>query len=483
VHYTKLKALKGLTRTYKLMGKKEDHIKASEQLARYAKSKFLKNKKNPQYVELVHDTYLDLARANWTLGNVRLAKKTLAIITRLIKGKYSLAKIYWIYGRMSEEQQDFKKAIKWYNVALLDNPNTVMKEDLLWSKAWNLRKIKNFKDAINIYEELIQLEVSEDNKSKYKFWLAKTLKDMKDFSRADNFFEDAIADDPLGYYGLLAHRETHEVLKLPTANRKIASEIVTHEDKQQANKYLDTIYLDWLISLGETEISDNFLDHIMMKMNKKDYVTNEEWLAIFHYYAKSGSYLRLFSQLAVIPPEQRKTILAENPNLIFPKPFYEEVAISAQKFGISAEYIYSIMRQESAFNPKARSHMDAFGLMQLLPKVARKYARENNIPFRKAEDLYNPKTSIELGAAHLRQLWDNYDGRFILATASYNANKVAIKNWLCTRFRGDPLEFIEDIPYEETKKYIKLVLRNLIFYKIVNSPDKVISFPNWALNI
>ena len=172
-----------------------------------------------------------------------------------------------------------------------------------------------------------------------------------------------------------------------------------------------------------------------------------------------------------------------NPQLIFPKPYYEHVTESANRFGISPEFIYSIMRQESAFDPRARSHMDAFGLMQLIPKVAQKSAEAFNIRFEKPEDLYDPQTSISLGAAHLRHLWDKYSGQLILATASYNANEKAITGWLKTRYRGDTLEFIEDIPYEETRNYIKLVLRNLVFYQVVNSSEKVVSFPEWALNL
>ncbi|MBK7843224.1 MAG: hypothetical protein IPJ71_05935 [Bdellovibrionales bacterium] len=57
----------------------------------------------------------------------------------------------------------------------------------------------------------------------------------------------------------------------------------------------------------------------------------------------------------------------------------------------------------------------------------------------------------------------------------------AINNWVRTRFRGDILEFIEDIPYEETRSYVRLVLRNLVFYSLINSGGKAISFPEWTL--
>ena len=141
------------------------------------------------------------------------------------------------------------------------------------------------------------------------------------------------------------------------------------------------------------------------------------------------------------------------------------------------------MRQESAFNPDARSHMDAFGLMQLIPQVAKASARANAINYKKPEDLYKPHINIPLGSAHLRKLWDHYNGQLVLTVASYNASQKAIAGWLKTRFRGDSLEFIEDIPYEETRNYVKLVLRNMITYQAISSSKNGVEFPEWALRI
>ncbi|MCB9026074.1 MAG: transglycosylase SLT domain-containing protein [Bdellovibrionaceae bacterium] len=480
-HYNRIKALTGISRTYKIMGEKEKHIKSANDLAIYTKSKFLKDKK--KYAELLHDNYLSLARANWTQGHVQLANKTLNIMIKLLKNYFPLSQVYLTKARMSEETSNFKAAIDWLNKSYSEDTSTEQKEIILWHLAWNLKKLDRFQESVVTFHKLLKLEPPSDNKAKYTFWLAKTLKQMKKFEDADELFEDTIIDDPYGYYGLLAHNETHNLLKLPYIDRSMASDTVTTNDKKTLSKYLDTKYLDWLISLDEYEITESYLDFSMSLMKKKDFIETTEWLALFHYYAKSGNFLKLFEQIGKIPAEQRKILLSENPELIFPKPFYNEVFSAAQKFGISVEYIYSIMRQESAFNPKARSHMDAFGLMQLLPEVANKYAKTNKIELTKAEDLFQPQVSIPLGAAHLRELWDKYNGRFILATASYNANDKAIQNWIKTRYRGDSLEFIEDIPYKETQSYIKLVMRNLIFYNIVNSSNKIVSFPSWALEI
>jgi soluble lytic murein transglycosylase len=159
------------------------------------------------------------------------------------------------------------------------------------------------------------------------------------------------------------------------------------------------------------------------------------------------------------------------------------VASAASKSGVPAELLYSIMRQESSFNPEARSPADAFGLMQLLPSVAEHASARAEVAFEKPEDLYRPEINVPLGAAFLRELLDRWGGQIVLAAASYNANERAIHAWLRTRFHGDPLAFIEEIPYDETRGYVKLVARNFIFYSRLSEPSKESDFPVDVLSV
>jgi soluble lytic murein transglycosylase len=96
-------------------------------------------------------------------------------------------------------------------------------------------------------------------------------------------------------------------------------------------------------------------------------------------------------------------------------------------------------------------------------------------------DLLEPAINIPMGAAFLRQLLDHWNGQILLATASYNGGEGAVKNWVEKRFKGNMLQFIEDIPYQETRDYVKLVLRNFINYLRLNSPKSEIMFPEWTL--
>ena len=206
-------------------------------------------------------------------------------------------------------------------------------------------------------------------------------------------------------------------------------------------------------------------------------------MQLLKYDAHAGLYIKLYENLTQISVEQRNSILANNPELLFPRPFEDQVRQAAGELKVEPELIYAIMRQESAFNPKARSPADAFGLMQILPEIAQTLGKKYDIAFNRNEDLYDSGTNIRFGAALLREQLDKYHDQFILAVASYNANDQAIQNWMDMRFHGDALEFVEDIPYEETRGYVRLVMRNLVFYRLLASKDPAMPFPQWVLKL
>jgi soluble lytic murein transglycosylase len=125
---------------------------------------------------------------------------------------------------------------------------------------------------------------------------------------------------------------------------------------------------------------------------------------------------------------------------------------------------HSLMRQESLFNAKALSHMGAMGLMQLMPKTAKETAKRHKIKYR---DLFCPNNSLTIGQAHIKDLVKDFDGDLVLAIASYNAGKTPILEWIETM--GHPkdigyVQWIEMIPYYETRNYVQRVLENMNMY-------------------
>lgn len=154
--------------------------------------------------------------------------------------------------------------------------------------------------------------------------------------------------------------------------------------------------------------------------------------------------------------------------LLFPLRYWDFVASQADRTGMDPILILGLIRQESAFDEKARSRSDARGLMQILPSTGRMLARAARIRNYNAGKLFDPETNILLGTRHLASLLDKY-GNLELALAAYNAGASRVDRWINIFGRDDPAQFVEQIPFSETRNYVKQVLSNKALYERMRS--------------
>ena len=165
------------------------------------------------------------------------------------------------------------------------------------------------------------------------------------------------------------------------------------------------------------------------------------------------------SQLQTAPGGKNRTSW----ECVFPEPYAESVRAGAGAARIEPELIWSVMRQESAFDPDVVSPARAVGLMQLLPETATKTAANNHLKHDDSK-LVSPAQSIMLGALYLRELLDKLHQNAALSVAAYNAGPEAIQRWL-GHAKGETIDvFIEAIPFVETRGYVARVMGNLARY-------------------
>ena len=158
--------------------------------------------------------------------------------------------------------------------------------------------------------------------------------------------------------------------------------------------------------------------------------------------------------------------LFDDYQVLYPRPFDKEVRAAAQLTELSETFIYSVLRQESIYQPDAQSSAGARGAMQLLPETARITARRwpqiaQSVPDTK--DLFNPAANIYIGAAKLRDMLNRFDNKVAVALAAYNAGPGAAQRWLPER-RLEVDIWIENIPYNETRTYVQRIhWHNVVF--------------------
>jgi soluble lytic murein transglycosylase len=146
----------------------------------------------------------------------------------------------------------------------------------------------------------------------------------------------------------------------------------------------------------------------------------------------------------------------------FPTPFRQDVVAAARRIGLDPAYVYGLIRQESRFIMDARSHVGASGLMQLMPATARWTAKKIGLDF-KPEMINDREVNLKLGTAYLKLVLDDFGGSAAMAAAAYNAGPSRPRRW-----REGPLmevaAWAENIPFNETRDYVKKVLSNATVY-------------------
>ncbi|MEZ4288034.1 MAG: lytic transglycosylase domain-containing protein [Polyangiales bacterium] len=155
---------------------------------------------------------------------------------------------------------------------------------------------------------------------------------------------------------------------------------------------------------------------------------------------------------------------------VYPTPWNRAVMEAIKDRTPSSWLVYATMRQESGYNPNAISRVGAIGLLQLMPATAERVAQRIGVDFRK-ELLFDPSTNIRLGVDEMADLLDEFDGQFVLSIASYNAGTHRVRAWWET-YRGDQIdEFVESIPFDETRNYVRRVISHLLVYRAMEAPN------------
>jgi len=138
---------------------------------------------------------------------------------------------------------------------------------------------------------------------------------------------------------------------------------------------------------------------------------------------------------------------------------------------VEAEVVYAIARQESAFNPRDRSSANAIGLMQVTPEAGRETARKFNVSYDEKRLVHDQVYNMQLGAAELGDVIAGYRGSYILAFAGYNAGRGRVREWV-ERYGDprdpnvDPVDWVESIPFSETRNYVQRILENIQVYRV-----------------
>ena len=446
-------------------------------------SLFLSERKTEPAYAAYYKNKLRLAKARWNLDQNDKALEVLDEILSSPNSKAIRSRAHWLKALIKEQDGQWEESLKNLELALNSlkeaKPEDSFFESLLWKKAWILRRSGQKDLAVKAFSDLVRKTKSPYLKVRALYWKGETQWDKNHKVAGIKTFNRLIREDPFGYYGLLAHRRLGKTPDFHVHVMDNLSNLITNIKINQ--EAVNTAH--WLNSLNEREILTRFL-----KSRKQDLFPGKRkrsrsaWLSLFSLYRAARQHFNVFQLVGSLEPPLKKYFLRNHTELFFPQAYKDEVSTAANRWQMSQALIFALIRQESAFNPRARSTSDAFGLMQLIPSTARAMSRRIKQPYRGIYDLYQPGKNINLGTYYLRYLFQKYDNSFILTVSAYNAGETPVRKWRGEIDTSHPLEFIENITYEETRTYVRLLIRNFIFYNKILNEEKDF-FPEWLLQL
>ena len=467
---------KSLKQIYKLQKRYDRYFLASKQW-----SSWLQNQKEKEAQKIKYRNQISLARHYW---NVHKDQKALAILEALLEESLSdtiRGEVHWLKGiiKIKSKTHAIHEGLKELSTSISFLKKSKKKQELLerviWNKAWFLRSEQRFQEAVDGFNELEDLTKNPYVKSRVLFWKGRTLGELKKEKEKEDTFNKLIKEEPYSYYGLLATRSIKKKLNIHTSK----------EDSIIKNVHLDQkslLIILWLSSFDETKILKSFLKFKKKLIIRKRKKSLKDWKSFLSMQALAKQYLNIFFTFRILKKNHQNYFWKNHIDLLFPLEFKEEITLVSKKWDVPSALIFALIRQESAFNPKARSPADAFGLMQIIPSTARSIAVQIKTPYKETSDLYDPLKNITLGTFYIKKLLKRYNNSLILSLAAYNAGGTPVKDWKNSADNIEPLEFIENIPYEETRTYVKLLIRNFIIYNAILDEDSS-PFPQWIFEI
>ncbi len=322
------------------------------------------------------------------------------------------------------------------------------------------------KEAESIFSRQCDPDESSGNLLRRKYWRAR-FEEATGSDRGSEYLEIAESGVP-GYYTFLAHlrlgrpmvlrpNDTFSYRKAPLTLPSSMADLLTEAE----NCLRSGLRLDAAVYLRAAAA-------MVVEGAGEESVPSLLYLA--HLFNASGSQLdamKLYALVTEIATNSATPLAFDFLTEMFPKPHSVLIEQVSKDWRVEPEFLLAIMRQESAFNPAAVSTAGAQGLMQMMPALASQIAREWKYePYFSKQTLFFANENLKFSAYHIHQLSSQMPHPALMA-AAYNAGSKRVSGWW-KRGSGLPLDvFIELIPVNETRNYVKLVLRNYVYYKLL----------------
>jgi len=370
-------------------------------------------------------------------------------------------------GNMYLLRKDYPRAVNYYKELAEAFPQDTNAAAAHWRAGWWSYRQGLYPQAAQIFEEQIRLYPGAKETVSALYWRARL------YEQQDK--QPGIA---AAHYRTLIRAYSHYFYAQMATQRLVALGDAAPVSLPQLDKYVPATIpkLDATFPEGDPHLVKA---HLLVNAGLSEYVPQEiaaapgssSWsgIAEAQIYTSYGETYRAMRVLKRALPFAASAPIKSIPlaywRILFPEVYWDTIKAESAKNGLDPYFVASLIRQESEFNPSAISKANAYGLMQLLPSVGKQMAREEGIGSIETRQLLDPVLNIRLGTRYLRETMEKFGRVPEYALAAYNAGDNRVTDWQAAGPYQGIDEFVESIPFTETREYVQGILRNQDIYR------------------
>ena len=395
------------------------------------------------------------------------------------------AEALFLAGNYYRIADDTDRSMAYYRKVFELFPDSERAPVTHWYVAWQAYRDRRLSEAKRLFEDHIQRFPDSPQVSASFYWLGRMAQDEAPLASVA-FYRKLTETFPNFYYGLLARERLAqmppELTRMPAAaaaqpifsqvTRSGRAAVPTGGASSADSAVLSRVKIlesAWLLDWAIAELADAardssepfWLGEALARLEKE---RGQHHVAMRYGKRHISGYFAM--DVADLPRDIWE--------ILFPRLWWDDLQKNADAAGLDPYLVAGLIRQESEFNPRALSRSNARGLMQLLPSTARSVARQ--VPDRRARSynlasLYLPEINMIYGTHYFKEVLDRFEGTVEYALAGYNAGPNRVTQWTKDANFGEPAEFVESIPFTETREYVQAVLRNAAVYRLLYPPE------------
>jgi soluble lytic murein transglycosylase len=369
-------------------------------------------------------------------------------------------------------KRDYDRAIDHFRELQQRFPNGARASYAHWKTAWLSFRQGRTEEARKGFDDQVALYPDSNEVPAALYWRARVAEEAGDAAMARAFYQK-LSSRFLNYY--YAELGRQRVKNLPAAGDDPPHYALLDRvpSLSMRDKVADSEPPEDSLRLQRARLLSNgaLADLAMRELQAASSEDGGSWTLseMVRIYQDGGQYDRAIQVLKRAKPNYFAVDLPELPRSywdgLFPKPYWTDLRKYSVLNGLDPYLVASLIRQESEFNPVAVSRANAVGLMQLLPSVGKHVAKEIKLKGYNPSQLYTPAVNMQLGTRYFKSMVDKYGGQLEYALAAYNAGTDRVGDWLEQGHYRDAQEFVESIPFTETREYVQAILRNETLYQ------------------